>query len=311
MTDPHSEMHQGFEEILRTMLMAAAKIRERVAERRTQQQQQRQQQADRTERQSDRVQTSQRAMLNAEFSPVHQRQWWNHARPERIARLWELSNRFSPEHDGAQSARDTMRATMQQRYGIDPETIQHDGRGLTTAVAAITADEKTTARSDELRDQADQQRSARGQDHDQGHADLADAHTARDEHQPDQASHDRDQASHDFTHAAAHHTEATRLTEAAAQADTNGLAATHVGSQPQTASHSRGPAGSRPEGGYQRARTSDMPNLDAATAHARVKTAEAFPHPTGQLGQQARNSGTKQRTGRTPQQQHRSRTRSR
>lgn len=149
MSEEHlAEMHEGFEQALRTMLMAAAKIRERAAQQRTDRAGAQQQQAGRTAEHAERAHATQQAALAAELAPVHRDDWWRQTRPERIARLWELSGRYAEQNDDAAAAHRHMNHQIRDRYGIDPQRVRVDNRDLTTAVAAIAADEKHAARED-------------------------------------------------------------------------------------------------------------------------------------------------------------------
>lgn len=149
MSEEHlAEMHEGFEQALRTMLMAAAKIRERTAQRRADTAAAHRHQGWDTATHAEHAHAAQRAGLAAELAPVHHADWWQQARPERIARLWELSGRYAEQNDDAAAAHRHMNHQIRDRYGIDPQRVAADNRDLTTAIAAIAADEKHAARED-------------------------------------------------------------------------------------------------------------------------------------------------------------------
>lgn len=144
--DELTEIHDGFEQTLRTMLMAASKVRERVAERRAEAAQQQQRHASQAEDAATRGYTVHQSALAAELAPVHRDDWWQQASPTRIARLWELSDRFADGHPEAAAARNQLREQMQHRYNIDPERVRADNRDLTTAIRALADDDKQAAR---------------------------------------------------------------------------------------------------------------------------------------------------------------------
>jgi hypothetical protein len=128
------------ETMLRTGLTAAARIGEELARAREKSAREAAAAEDQKGRELMARLEGERAAARAQLAPALDARWWDNAKVEDIVRLHQTATAWKGQDAMARSAADAIREQVQQRYGIDADTLgtSGDGAALNEAARAKT-----------------------------------------------------------------------------------------------------------------------------------------------------------------------------
>ena len=101
----------------------------------------------------------------AQFSPVHQDEWWDKAQPDQIGIAYETAHAWAPHQPEAARAQDKIRDEVRTRYGVNVDDANGDPVAVRQAVE----------RAERLRSQAAEERARAEKDTADGRALVSDA----------------------------------------------------------------------------------------------------------------------------------------
>jgi colicin import membrane protein len=145
----------GLDEVVETMLRTGLTAAGRIGEELARAREQRVRVAQAAEEQQGRELRArlegERAAARAQLAPALDARWWDSAKAEDMVHVHQTATAWKGQDPMARSAADVIREQVQQRYGIDVDTLGADGAAaLNEAASAKTQaqDERTAAAGD-------------------------------------------------------------------------------------------------------------------------------------------------------------------
>ncbi|MBB2925543.1 hypothetical protein [Cellulomonas cellasea] len=140
-------MDEALDGALRMGLTVAGQVGERIARWLEQQAREAQARSEQAARELAERMGAERAAARAELVVVGRDEWWARAKPEEVARVWEVANTWSRFDPDAARALETIREQVRDRYGINSAT---PGTSAQQPAQAVDADRaRAAARLDE------------------------------------------------------------------------------------------------------------------------------------------------------------------
>ena len=145
MAEETNGVGETFDDSLRIALTVASQFGERIARLREQLARNREAAAVQEARELSVRFEAERGAVRGDLAPVQQPEWWDQARPEKIAQALETATAWRDFDEVAKGARDTIRREVQERYGVGVDAPGADATAVTLAIAEAERDRADAA----------------------------------------------------------------------------------------------------------------------------------------------------------------------
>lgn len=143
-------IEEAFEAQLRTLLMAASRIAERISRAREQALRDAQARSEHEARELSSRLAAERAAANAQLRAVYQDGWWDSATPAQVADTYQLARAWASTDPDAAEAEQHMGEELRGRYGVDVAGLENDPAAVQEALdaRAQSLDAQTSAQAE-------------------------------------------------------------------------------------------------------------------------------------------------------------------